>query len=173
MVVVLFLFFWLTAMWNPSCGYNNMAAHDAECFVLSRISFSMGTYKGSVKRHSNPIKSLAGETLVSLFLIKFSKKPLVWQTNNLSCVGKSCTFRHKSLAWIKIIPWKQMTRPWRFSSPALLLPTVRNDHKNLFFPRPCFFPGEFLRARKVLGPFPKLGTDVGSSLTSPWESLKN
>lgn len=32
-VVVLFLFFLLTAMWDPSCGYNDMAAHDALCWV--------------------------------------------------------------------------------------------------------------------------------------------
>lgn len=76
------------------------------------------------------------------------------QINSLGCVGQSCTFRHESVAWI--IPWKQLTRPWHFSS-ALLLPTVWNDHKNLFFPRPCFFPGEFLRVCQILGPFSQAG----------------
>lgn len=44
---------------------------------------------------------------------------------------------------IWIIPCKQMARPWHFSSPALLLPTMWDDHKNLFFPGmlfPCRIP---------------------------------
>lgn len=46
-----------------------MTVYDTKRFMLSRISFSVGTYKRSVKRHSNPIMSLAGETSLDLFLI--------------------------------------------------------------------------------------------------------
>lgn len=44
--------------------------------MLSRKSFSEGTYKRSIKRHSNPIKSLAGEASLDLFLINSAKSVL-------------------------------------------------------------------------------------------------
>lgn len=151
-------------MWNPSCDSKGMAVHDAE-----QNLFQCGNLQGICKKTQQPHKVVAGEASLDLFLIN-SAGSVLCNKPIAGAVWGRVVLQTQVSAWI--IPWKQMTRPWHFSSPALLLPTLWNDHKNLFFPRLCFSPGEFLRVCQILGPFSQ-SPDLRFSLTSPWESWKN
>lgn len=133
-------------MLSSSCDCKDMTVRDAECFMLSRMSFSMGTNMWSVKRHSNLVKPLAQETLLGFFLIKFSKKHLVLQTHSLRRIGKNGTFRPMSVVWSKIFLWSSFLGNRGSDhgiSVSLLCCSQQHEMitKKLLFTSSCLFSG--------------------------------